>query len=66
MEGVREVGGQCQALWADNDATASGEAIAPVPPVILDNFVGFGLDPPIERDERQASNPTGDMLGNFG
>ena len=44
-----------------DEATPREEAVAPIPPVILDNVVGLGLDPPIERDEGQASNPTSDM-----
>ena len=44
-----------------DEATACEEAIAPIPPVIFDNVVGLSLDPPIERDERQANDPTGDM-----
>jgi len=46
-----------------DEAAASEEAVAPIPPVILDDVVGLGLDPPIEGDEGEACHPTRDVDG---
>ena len=46
-----------------DEAAASEEAVAPIPSIILHDVVGLGLDPPIEGDEREASDPTGDVDG---
>ena len=44
-----------------DEAAASEEAIAPIPPIILNDMVGLSLDPPIERDQHEAGDPTGDV-----
>ena len=45
----------------ENEATAGEEAVAPIPPIVLDDVMGLGFDPPIERDEREAGNPARDV-----
>ena len=47
----------------EDQAAASKEAVAPIPPVILDDVMGLRLDPPIERDEREAGHPAHDVDG---
>lgn len=45
----------------EDEATTSEEAITPVPPVILDDMVGLCLNPPIERNQREAGHPARDV-----
>jgi hypothetical protein len=40
------------------ERTSLKEAVAPVPTVILDDMVRFGLDPEVESDKDDTTNPT--------
>jgi hypothetical protein len=40
----------------DEGATLK-ETVTPIPAIVLDNVVGLGLDPKVERDEDDAANP---------
>jgi hypothetical protein len=41
----------------ENKSTTLKEAVAPVPAVILDHMVRFRLDPKVECDEDDTTNP---------
>ncbi len=41
-----------------DECTTLEEAVAPVPAIVLNDMVCFGLDPEIERDQKDASDPT--------
>lgn len=41
----------------EDERTSLKEAVAPVPTVILDDMVRFRLDPEVERDKDDATNP---------
>ena len=38
--------------------TTLEEAVAPVPAIVLNDMVGLGLDPEIERNQGDTSDPT--------
>jgi len=42
----------------ENEGTALEETVAPVPAIIFDDMVCFGLDPEIESDEEKSSDPS--------
>src|SRR5258708_33073235 len=47
----------------EDETTADEEAVAPVPAIVLDDVVGLGLDPPVERDEGETRDPSCDVDG---
>ena len=47
-----------------DECTTLEEAVAPVPTVILDHMVRFRLDPEVERDEDDATDPAAMRYGN--
>jgi hypothetical protein len=48
-----------------DESTTLKEAVAPVPAVILDHMMRFRLDPKIECDEDETTNPAAMRTGNY-
>lgn len=46
----------------EDERAALEEDVAPVPAIVLDDIVGFSLDPQIERNERDTADPPNMML----
>jgi hypothetical protein len=51
-------------MWSElkhavkDECTTLEKAVTPVPTIVLNDMVGLGLDPEIERDQGDASDPT--------
>ena len=41
----------------EHERAAREEAVAPVPPIILDDLVGLGFDPQVEGNQRDTPDP---------
>jgi hypothetical protein len=59
-------GMRCELKHAVKDeCTALEEAVAPVPAIVLNDMVRLGLDPEIERDQDDTSDPTASITKCF-
>jgi len=47
------------------EGTSFEEDVAPVPAVILDDMVRLGLDPEVEGDQGETTDPAGFITGRF-
>jgi len=51
------MGGQLEDA-IENQVSTLEEAVAPIPTVVFDDIVGFGLHPKVEPDQRNTSAPS--------